>query len=460
MEEFIFAPIVIMAGLGVHAAILRRHTAEEGKTLTASFALHLASGIGQVLLVRYYYGFGDMLEYFTYGVPLADQLRSEPTTFFPAITEAFFHLDVSAPIDLPGSGSSLSMGAIASLLLFFLGNSLYASVLALAVGSYVSKVMVYWALAEDFPVEQRRYVLMGATLLPTAAFWSSALLKEPVVMVAIGPVVLGLRWLSAGKNRGAAVLMVLAGATVISVIKPYVLMALSISAAVFYFWSRLFSKDSAALKPFAIVTALAIGSGGFVLGNRYFAKADGESTANTFAQQRQNGVGVAGGSNFSIEGPTGPSEEVADRGVAGELLLAPFALFTALFRPLIFEARNAVQFANALEATFLLVLFIQILREKGARNLLSAVRSSPAMLFCAVFTLALALGTGLASTNIGTLSRYRAPMMPFFFILLMVLRYEKEAAKRAAMALKRADEGRSPAPLPVALHAEVPAPRP
>jgi hypothetical protein len=44
------------------------------------------------------------------------------------------------------------------------------------------------------------------------------------------------------------------------------------------------------------------------------------------------------------------------------------------------------------------------------------------MMFCATFTLALALGTGLATTNLGTLSRYRAPMMPFFFTLLLVLR--------------------------------------
>ena len=79
------------------------------------------------------------------------------------------------------------------------------------------------------------------------------------------------------------------------------------------------------------------------------------------------------------------------------------------------------------------------------------------MLFCAVFTLALALGTGLASTNMGTLSRYRAPMMPFFFVLLMVLRFEKEATRRAAVALKRVDESQSPEPQ-AALPAAAPAP--
>lgn len=449
-----------MVGLGVHAAVLRRHTPAEGKVLTAGFALHIASAFGQVLLVRYYYGFGDMLEYFAFGVPAAEQLRSDPATFAPALVQAFFRLEYDAPLELFGGGSTQSMAAIAAVILFLLGNSLYAAVLIVAVAAYLSKVLTYRALVEDFAPHQRRYVLLGAMLLPTAAFWSSALLKEPVVMVAIGPALLGLRWLASGRHRGAAVVMVVVSATVISVIKPYILMALSIAAALFYFWSRLFSNDSAALKPFAVVTAFAIGAGGFVLGNRYFVKAEGESAASSFARQRQNGLAAEGGSNFSLEGPQGPDAEVVDRGIAGELALAPFALFTALFRPMLFEARNTVQLANALEATFLLVMFLQILRERGLMGLVRAVRSSPTMLFCAVFTAALALGTGLASTNMGTLSRYRAPMMPFFFVLLMVLRFEKEGLRRAAIAIKPAAGARSPAPQAAAVRAGAQAPAP
>ena len=460
MEDFIFAPIVLIIGLGVHALVLRRHSPPEAKILNAAFALHMASGVGQVLLVKYYFaGGGDMLGYFETAVPMADAMRSDFGTFFPAAIQGLFRAEeFSAPIEfMPGGGSTQSMSAISIILLFLVGNSLYAAVLALSVSSYVSKVLVYRAIADDFDPALRPYVLIGATMLPTAAFWSCGLLKEPVVMSMIGPAVLGLRWFARGYRRGAAVAMVAGSAVIISVIKPYVLMALSIAAALFYFWSRLFSSDSATLKPFALITAVALGTGGFVLGNRFFVKADNESATASFAKQRQSGVGIEGGSNFSIEGGPAEGEEVVDRGVAGELLLAPFALFTALFRPMIFEARNAVQLANALEATVLLVLFLQILRERGLGGLFRAIRSSPTLLFCAVFTLALALGTGLASTNMGTLSRYRAPMMPFFFILLMVLRFEKEALRRADLALKPAGESRSPALL-VALPAAVPAP--
>ncbi|MDP2270227.1 MAG: hypothetical protein Q8K32_05795 [Archangium sp.] len=450
-----------MVGLGVHVAVLRRHSADEAKILNAAFALHLASGFGQVLLTQYYFGGGDMTGYFQTGVPMADAMRADFGTFFPAVVEGFFRVEeLSAPVEfMAGGGSTQSMSAIAILLLFGLGNSLYAAVLTLSIGSYLSKVLLYEAIAQDFAPPLRRYALIGATLLPTAAFWSCGLLKEPVVMCMIGPAVLGLRWLSNGHRRGAAIVMVVGSAVVISVIKPYVLMALSIAAGLFYFWSRLFSNEAAALKPFALITAVAVGSGGFVLGNRFFTKAENDDASKSFSRQRQVGANVEGGSNFSIEGAPREGEEVVDRGFAGELALAPFALFTALFRPLIFEARNAVQLANALEATLLLVMFLQIVRERGLRGLFNAVRGSPTLLFCATFTLALALGTGLASTNMGTLSRYRAPMMPFFFVLLMVLRNEKAALRKAAIELKPGVELRSPAPQ-AAVRAEAQAPVP
>ncbi|MBI5477953.1 MAG: hypothetical protein HY906_03810, partial [Deltaproteobacteria bacterium] len=227
-----------------------------------------------------------------------------------------------------------------------------------------------------------------------------------------------------------------------AMVKPYVLMAISVAAAVFYVWSRFAAATSAALKPFSVIVALALGSGGLVLGSRYLEKRGGESGASTLASQRQAGYGVEGGSNFNLDGPSGAGD-VDQRSWTAELALAPFALFTALFRPLLFEARNAVQLANALESTTLFVIALLILRRLGWAGTLTHVRRSPTLMFCFVFTLALGLGTGLASTNLGTLSRYRAPMMPFFFTLLLVLRAEAMARlKRPVAAFTPADAAR------------------
>jgi hypothetical protein len=114
--------------------------------------------------------------------------------------------------------------------------------------------------------------------------------------------------------------------------------------------------------------------------------------------------------------------------------LAPLALGTALFRPFLFEARNAVQLVTALESTVLLVMVLQTIRRRRWSGLMQQVRTSPVLMFCLVFVLALALGTGLATTNMGTLSRYRAPMSPFYFILILVTWSEGRSVRRAGAA--------------------------
>lgn len=421
----------MMFAFAIHTATTRSMAPWEAPYLNGSFALHVTSGIGQVLLVEQYYGFGDMLEYFRYGVPMAETLRHDFFRFAPVLFQAFLRTgELSMPVELaPGGETTQSTSALAGFGLFFCGNSLYAVVLAIATLSYLSKVMIYRAVRDDFEKEGQKYVLIGATLLPTAAFWSSALLKEPIIMIMLGPLVLGLRWMGQGRRRGLAIPLVLASAVVVALIKPYVLMALSVAAGAFHLWSRAQAKQAVVLKPFALVTAAAIGMSGFMLGNRYLARGEGESTMSSLATQRQRGYQIEGGSNYSLGDTT---EDGGNRSVMAELVLVPLALFTALFRPLLFEARNLVQLANAIEATWLLVLFVTAWRRYGFANLAARILESPVLLFCAVFTLAMAVGTGLASTNLGTLSRYRAPMTPFYFILLLCLRYGISQRRPAA----------------------------
>lgn len=432
MEDFIFAPIVLMIGFGIHAAVTRVHAQWENRVLNLAFGAHIISGFAQVLLTRYYFKGGDMLGYFQNGVEVAEVLRDDFGRFFPELVLAFLQRDHELPVPLFGGASTQSMSASATIVLFLTGNSLYAAVLLISIANYLSQVLLYRALKTEFTRERQELVLWGTNLLPSAVFWSSGLLKEPVMMAALGPMVLALKWLSEGRRRVQALLLLAPGLIVMAMIKPYVLMALSVAAAAFYLWKRFRSQSDAALRPFAVVTAVALGAAGMVLGNSYFGKADETSAASSLARQRAVGYRTEGGSNFQIDDVG--EEQLEKRTLTQELLLAPIGLVTALFRPFLFEARNAVQLVNAIEATVLLVLFLRAVRRTSLRAILGFVTGSPALLFCTVFTFALAVGTGLSTTNMGTLSRYRAPMMPFFFTVLLLLdrwSLQQQASPRA-----------------------------
>ncbi|MGV3621298.1 MAG: hypothetical protein ACO1OB_10795, partial [Archangium sp.] len=161
--------------------------------------------------------------------------------------------------------------------------------------------------------------------------------------------------------------------------------------------------------------------------------------AESVQYQRRVSAMEQGGSNFYLEERGADAQEAPTGGLASQLALMPIAIVTALFRPFIFESFSAMQFLNAIEMTWLLWMFFQVMRRNGWRGVVKRIMGNPALMFCAVFVLVLALGTGLSTANLGTLSRYRAPMMPFFLMMLLILREPAlETSPSATAVLKTA----------------------
>jgi hypothetical protein len=71
--------------------------------------------------------------------------------------------------------------------------------------------------------------------------------------------------------------------------------------------------------------------------------------------------------------------------------------------------------------TFFVVFTGLALYRAGLRETLSQLVTRPFLGFCAVFVLLFGTGVGLATTNLGTLVRYRMPLIPFFAVLLVTL---------------------------------------
>jgi hypothetical protein len=56
--------------------------------------------------------------------------------------------------------------------------------------------------------------------------------------------------------------------------------------------------------------------------------------------------------------------------------------------------------------------------------------NNPVLLFCAVFIVLFGVAVGLAAPNLGTLSRYRVPMMPMYGFLLLSLAAKAKKVKQ------------------------------
>jgi hypothetical protein len=72
--------------------------------------------------------------------------------------------------------------------------------------------------------------------------------------------------------------------------------------------------------------------------------------------------------------------------------------------------------------TYLLYLLVTVTRRHGLRTVIQTIANRPQYLSAAAFILPFALAVGLATRNLGTLSRYRVPAMPLMFFLVLGLR--------------------------------------
>jgi hypothetical protein len=195
-------------------------------------------------------------------------------------------------------------------------------------------------------------------------------------------------------------------------VKPYILFPLALAGGSWYYWARSLKHGRVRVRPAHFIVAAVLGVGGIVVLGHYFPEyALDNFTARTSELQQ---LGRRGGSAFG-SGGEGPTTLV------GQFAYTPAALLTSLFRPFVFEVHNIPSFVNALETTVLTILFARILFTRKLGSIRSQIADNPLLVFCVVFVIAFGIAVGLASSNMGTLSRYRSPLLPFFVVLLLVL---------------------------------------
>lgn len=118
-----------------------------------------------------------------------------------------------------------------------------------------------------------------------------------------------------------------------------------------------------------------------------------------------------------------------DGTIGGMVKLAPQAIVTALFRPLVWEARNPIMLLSALEAGFFLIFTIRIFWRTGVVATIKFVAATPVLVLCFVFSLIFSASVAINSANFGTLVRYKIPMIPFYLGGLYILQSMLDAQK-------------------------------
>lgn len=393
-----------------------------------SFGAHVVSAVAMVLVTRYFFKGGDLLAYQREGAVYAEVLGQN---FAERGYDFFLYVigqrpETNGPLLFAGTSTGAMMGVSTWLHLPLMG-SIYAKCLCIAMLGVPSKYYIYRGFSAFFHRIYHQRILIGCMLLPSTVFWTSGMLKEPMAMLGMGPLVYGSMCIITKKSRIKGLILVCIGGFIVSIFKAYILFPWIIAAALGYYWQRQThdsgGKSALLTRPLYLIILFGLSVGGLIALGTLFPRYSINDITDEITKLQTIGQRTSGGSNYTIT-TTEPKSQSA------VISLLPMGLFFSLFRPFLFEVRNAALLINALETTAFIILWARIFTIHGVRKLGMLLLRTPGLICAFAFVVLFGAIVGIATTNVGTLSRYRIPMMPFYVSVLLILSYRpKQTAK-------------------------------
>jgi hypothetical protein len=397
----------------------RRFELFETRYAFIGFAAHLAAAFTQTWLHEGAYRGLDMTSYIAQGTMIGKLLDYDFGRFAPEVLKVALHMDAALPFEPIGAGMSTgTITAVTGFACWLLGPSIQTICVAMGILASWGQLALYSVARALHPKDEHKSLLVGLLLVPSVVFWSSMMAKEAIVIVTLGLLCRSLFLFVRGR-RIFGLLGMAVSVSSIGLIKPYLLFPFVLSLAAWFYVSR-----RPTVAPVYFVAAAALSVIGIAAIGSLFPEYAFDKLGESAALQREYFIQAGGGSTIEL-GDSGA------RTMAEQLPYVPLALINSLFRPVIFEVRNAAMLAAAIETFFLAVGALMLLWRFKWAALRRTIATSPTLAFSLVFTLACGASLGMVTMNLGSLSRYRVPMMPFY-VTLMLLLWRRTAAKAHA----------------------------
>jgi hypothetical protein len=267
-------------------------------------------------------------------------------------------------------------------------------------------VYVFYRAAVLASGRERPTLLLALGLFPSILFWSSILGKDPIMLLGVALYSLGaVRWTRGEHARGLPLL--LAGIGIAMTIRFWMVPIMLLPAV------PLLVPRS--LHPVARAGLLLVGVVVVALIARSFARELQVAGLVDLLTAAGNTPGAwSGGSSQRL-----PANVATPAGFAAFL---PLGAFTALFRPLLFEAHNAFALLAGVESTgLLLLLAIGVVRFRRVTLHDGIVRWALSFLVCWS-----GLYSVLSYQNLGAAVRFRSQILPILLLLLLHLAFRRE----------------------------------
>lgn len=407
----------------------------EYRYFIAGYWVKMAGGFAFGLIYTYYYNqVGDTYFYFWSAHVIHDALANDPITGLKILFQSVnvedpdTHYYTQQFFSYVRGNDTFLVLKITAVLLMLGPKSYFSTTLLFSFFSFLGVWKFFQVLVEKYP-KLVKEMAISTLFIPSVFFWGSGILKDSIVMGALGFLLYSIFQMVEKKNFRPRILIAFGLAFyVIFTIKAYIIVSFIPASAL---WIMLTYKNQIRNKvikfvvaPFILILAL---SGAFSI-FYYLGNSSGQYSLDNFLQTssvlQANHYSSKSDDETSNGTRSGYTLGEFEPTILGVLSKFPAAVNVTLFRPYLWEVKSPVMIFSALESIyFLLFVFINFFRI-GLMNIFRSTIQDPFILMSLSFAILFAFAVGFTSYNFGALVRYKIPCIPFFVSSLYIMKYK------------------------------------
>jgi len=381
--------------------VQQKHALFSAPLYWLTFLLKLIAAISVGLIYLFYYSVGDTWSYFAQATEMSALARNDLPAYFQWIVDFNDRSTVNHVFYL--HDRSLLFVKLVSLLTLLTGNSYWICAAYFATLSFFASGFLFKQLVAHVS-ESSQAATLALFFFPSILFWSSGLMKETLALSAI-------YFLSAIFVKVAYKQMILKSEWLLVFISIFMGWSLK------YYWMAIFlvvlitslivlrisekkSMSSTKLMLTWLGLFVAIGFVATLAHPNFYLSRILEVLVSSYDQF----VLVSGSKGIIKFDGLEPT-------LTSLLANSPWALFSGLYRPFVWEASSVLTFLASTENLFLMLLTILFLIH-FRKNFTTFI--FPLLTYAVVLCILLTIST----PNLGTLSRYRIGFLPFLVFAL------------------------------------------
>jgi len=382
-------------------------------------------GIAFACIYVFYYKQGDTTSFYECSMAFSRLLMHDLSDFFTVYTgpgtaemKSYFTIDTGEPMMymFEEASTRFTMKLLVPFMVLS-GNSYFITTLLVAIFTYGALWQLFRMFVSYFP-GYSKHIAIAILFMPSVLFWGSGILKDSFTLAATCYLmVFTYRIISKKGSILLNIIGLLFFTWVVLSIKAYVLLILIPCTLVWFFYARIRRIRNTLIRvatiPFIYLIVLLSSYLFFSRFGASFGKFSFDKALQT-AVITQNDLkqDYYQGNSFDI-GSWEPTP-------IGALSKFPQATIAGLFRPFVFESKNAVMIISGLENLFILGITLYVLIRIRWRFLVEIINRSPIILYSLVFSILFAFMIGLTTSNFGAMVRFKIPLIPLYMSSMMV----------------------------------------